>query len=75
MLPASPEAITNKKIKLNTKLSFYSLYCANIMCLLVSESGVDLHSGNRTPRGTITAPLPEGSCHVVTEGWEVATRD
>ena len=22
--------------------------------------------GNRTPRGTITAPLPEGSCHVVT---------
>ncbi|MBQ3189374.1 MAG: hypothetical protein IJB60_08095 [Bacteroidaceae bacterium] len=30
---------------------------------------------NRTPRGTITAPLPEGSCHVVTEGWEVATRD
>ena len=31
--------------------------------------------GNRTQRGTITAPLPEGSCHVVTEGWEVATRD
>ncbi len=31
--------------------------------------------GNRNPRGTITAPLPEGSCHVVTEGWEVAARD
>ena len=27
--------------------------------------------GNRTPRGTITVLLPEGSCHAVTEGREV----
>ena len=27
--------------------------------------------GNRIPSGTTTAPLPEGSCHVVTEGREV----
>ncbi|MDO5461674.1 MAG: hypothetical protein Q4F44_08530 [Bacteroidales bacterium] len=27
----------------------------------MSKSGINLHSGNRTPRGTITAPLPEGA--------------
>lgn len=42
-------------------------------CLVIASEGVVC--GNRTPRGTITAPLPEGSCHVVTKGWEVDTRD